>query len=111
VRVRRQLRLPAGRRASMSLAVMRVISDAHGNVLPISGQYLCTFDFEADDGRGYGTFTLNLDEALKFADVGAALEFYGTVSKRRPIREDGKPNRPLMATTMEFISVALTRQT
>jgi|SRR5580693_650977 len=41
--------------------------------------------------------TANRDEARKFASASAALEAWNTVSKSRPVRPDGRPNKPLTA--------------
>jgi hypothetical protein len=45
--------------------------------------------------------TANRDEAHKFASGREALEAWGTVSKTRPVRPDGRPNKPLTALTIE----------
>lgn len=44
-------------------------------------------------------------EALRFADVGAALECWRLISTTRPLRPDGKPNRPLSAMTLTLETV------
>jgi len=65
---------------------------------PAPGQYLKTFDPEYGDGLGHVEFTRDLDEAKKFASEGDAFDYLGTVPACRPIRPDGKPNKPLWAT-------------
>lgn len=65
------------------------------------GQYLETFDVEAHDGRGFATFTDDEAKAMKFTDFSEAVETWRTQSKVRPLREDGMPNRPLTAFSME----------
>lgn len=79
---------------------MKVVGFANGDACPIADQYLETFDFEAYDGQGYGTFTFDPAEAMQFADKAAAFVFWNTRSKTRPTRPDGKPNKPLTATTV-----------
>jgi hypothetical protein len=64
--------------------------------------WLKSYDIEAFDGRGNALFTDVPEKALRFADLGAAFEAWKTQSKRRPIREDGKPNRPLTAFSITF---------
>lgn len=44
---------------------------ANGVPCPIAGQYVKSFDFEADDGRGYGEFTLDPAKALTFESLSA----------------------------------------
>jgi hypothetical protein len=61
------------------------------------GKYLETCDFEAFNGRGYVTFTRDVNKAMKFADKTAAFAYWKTRSKTVPTRPDGKPNRPLTA--------------
>lgn len=75
---------------------------ANGAPCPIMGQYLKAFDFDAHDGRGFGEFTRDPAKAMKFASIGEATAFWKTPSKVRPLREDGRPNRPLAATTITF---------
>lgn len=59
-------------------------------------------DVEAFDGRGDATLTTDLHEALQFPDAGAALDFWKAQSQIRPLRDDGLPNRPLTAFTVEI---------
>ena len=41
-------------------------------------------------------------QALRFASLSDAVEFTMQVSKVKPLRPDGLPNRPLRAFTIEF---------
>jgi hypothetical protein len=72
----------------------------------VDGQYLRSYDPDAFDGQGDMTATHDLKEAKHFSDIKAAMEFYRQVSTVRPVRGDGKPNRPLTAFTVSFKSVA-----
>ena len=67
------------------------------------GEYLAAFDPDAHGGRGAATFTRSLDRAKVFPDFKAAWECIGTRPKKRPTRPDGKPNRPLMAFTLQIL--------
>lgn len=78
---------------------------ADGRALPHDGEYLKDFDFEAHGGVGDIALTPNLDEAKQFATFVDAWLFWRTVPKCKPIREDGKPNRPLTAANWEFKQV------
>lgn len=83
----------------MSL-LMKVEGFADGGPCPIAGQYLASFDFDAFDGIGHGIFTAYREKAKRFASAGDLLAFWKTQSTVRPYRDDGKPNRPLTATTV-----------
>lgn len=65
-----------------------------------TGQYLRGYDPDAFDGRGLADWTPDRADAMEFPDVLAAITLYRTVSKVRPTRHDGKPNRPLTAFTV-----------
>lgn len=67
--------------------------------------YLKSYDLDADDGRGDVTLTSDPGEALRFKDVREALEAWKAPSTVRPIRPDGRPNRPLTAWTAELMRV------
>ncbi len=68
----------------------------------VDGQYVKTFNPDAFDGRGAMTATPKIEDAIHFPDAGAAMEFYRQTSTIRPLREDGKPNRPLTAFTVSI---------
>lgn len=82
------------------MKVMRVVGFANGVPCPIVGQYLKEFNFDAHDGRGDGLFTTNPYKAMRFATLEDLFAFYRRASTVRPLREDGRPNRPLTATHM-----------
>ena len=71
----------------------------------VSGQWLESFDAEANDGWGDAVFTDDITKAMKFPSMNEAFELWKTTSKTRPKRPDGKPNRPLTAFTITFESV------
>jgi hypothetical protein len=72
----------------------------------VDGSYVKTYDPDAFNGQGDMTATHDSKEAKRFPDAKAAMEFYRQVSTVRPVRGDGKPNRPLTAFTVSFKSVA-----
>lgn len=78
---------------------------ADGTPCPHEGQYLQSFDFEAYDGQGWGEFTADPAKAKRFSDKLAAAEFWRTISKTRPRRPDGQPNRPLTALSCEITEI------
>lgn len=67
--------------------------------------YLKSYDVNANDGRGADEWTMIKAEALRFDDFMAAMAAWKTQSTVRPIRPDGRPNRPLTAYTVTFEQV------
>lgn len=67
--------------------------DPNGDL--VRGQYLESYDPEAFDGRGDAGFSGDPDKAMRFASCSDALILWRTISKTRPSRPDGRPNRPL----------------
>jgi len=75
---------------------------ADGSDCPMEGQYVETFDHDAYGGQGYGVFTSDPSKAMRFKNTTDAFEFWNKVSTVKPIRKDGKPNKPLTATTVSI---------
>ena len=61
--------------------LMRVIGFADGGDCPIAGQWLESFDHEAEDGLGAGVFTDVPSKAMHFKNLSDALEFWKRQSK------------------------------
>ncbi len=72
----------------MSNYVIMIGTAANGQVLPVTSQYLKSFNFEAHDGRGSGVFTDNIEDAKKFVSIQEAMSFIRTQPKCKPLRED-----------------------
>jgi len=85
------------------IIVMRVVGFADDSDCPIESQYLKSFDHEACNGQGWGEFTFKLDDAMRFYAMQDAVKFWQKIPACRPLRDDGKPNRPMTSTTMEFL--------
>lgn len=64
--------------------------------------YLKAYDLEARDGHGWFETTDDRAQALRFPDSLAAMLAWKTQSTTRPLRPDGKPNRPLTALTVSI---------
>ena len=64
--------------------------------------WLATWNVDALDGRGDVVVTPEEAGAATFPDVGAAWRAWGQQSRVRPLRPDGRPNRPLTAYTIEI---------
>jgi hypothetical protein len=75
---------------------------ASGRWNALVGQYLRAFDPDAHAGRGSVESTADLREAMVFEDHAAAMEVWTRQSRVRPLRPDGKPNRPLTAYTISI---------
>ena len=69
------------------------------------GPYVKSYNPDAHDGRGEAFFTNRIKMAKKFNSIDEAMEFWNQTSKVRPIRPDGKPNRPLTAYNITFETV------
>lgn len=82
--------------------VGRIEAVHHDGKTP-AGEYLAAFDPEAFGGRGEATFTRDLEHAKVFPDLATAWWFIGQRPTSRPTRADGKPNRPLMAFTLQIL--------
>lgn len=76
---------------------MKII-DGHGLICPT---YLVSFDPDGEDGRGNVVATVDKTKAHVFASFEDLIETWKRPSTVRPVRPDGKPNRPLTAFTIE----------
>lgn len=89
------------------MIVMRAItvSDNGGMRYLPPRTYIMEYDIEAHDGRGEVVWTAHLDKARRWMDRESAMRDWKAQSKVRPLRPDGKPNRPLTAFTVSLESV------
>jgi hypothetical protein len=71
----------------------------------IEDQYLVSFDFDAMNGCGFGIFSDKAEHAMRFKTLRDAMEFWRTTSTVKPLRPDGKPNRPLTASTISVFKI------
>lgn len=79
---------------------MKIHGVAGGETYP-RPVYLEAFDLDAHGGRGFSALTADPSKALTWPDLADVLAAWKTVSRVRPTRPDGKPNRPLTAYTIE----------
>lgn len=84
---------------------MMAVGFANGDPCPFMGQFLKSMNFEAHNGIGEAVFTDNIAEAMTFEDQIALFEYWKTVPQCRPLRPDGKPNRPLTCTSIMTVKV------
>lgn len=73
---------------------------------PESGQYLRAFKVHQHDGRAPIPATPDIERAAIFPTPAEALAFYRTRSVVVSTRQDGEPNRPLTAYTIEVVTVS-----
>jgi len=69
------------------------------------GDFLERWDLEFR-GVGAAWWTPDLAKAHRFADAAEAMTVYRSQSRTRPIRQDGRPNRPLTAYTVEVVPLS-----
>lgn len=68
-----------------------------------SGMWLKSWDPDGGlDRGGRAEWTVNPRRALVFPSAREGFEAWRAVPRARPIRPDGKPNRPLTAYTVTF---------
>ena len=65
--------------------------------------YLVEYDPNGYDGMGWLETSSRLEEAKEFENVVDAFMLFRMVSRTHPVRQDGKPNRPLTAYTTEIL--------
>lgn len=82
-------------RAHEATAVELVKTLMHGG--PEMGPYLEWFDVNAKKGFGDDRWTDDVSKALTFESFTDAATAWKTQSTKRPLRDDGEPNRPLTA--------------
>lgn len=80
----------------MSEKVIKAVGYANGEPCPFAGQYLVSYDPDAPAAD----FAWDKDKAKRFPDLEAALAEWNQVCGTDPVREDGKPNKPLTAITV-----------
>lgn len=59
--------------------------------------YVAEVDLEFAHGRGRARLTENRSEAIRYPSKAAVFEAWRASPESRPVRDDGKPNRPLTA--------------
>jgi len=63
----------------------------------IEALYLVWSDPNAKNGKGAEGWTMDIAKAKRFATRGEAMECWKAQSTIRPLRPDGRPNRPMTA--------------
>lgn len=65
-----------------------------------NGQFLVAYDPEALGGMGSFVWSSDVSQAMQFSDAGEAFKLWTSIPVSRPVRPDGKPNKPLTAFTI-----------
>jgi hypothetical protein len=93
--------------------VIRIVGDSFFRDTLFSDQYVEEYDPERDgisaDGRimqCHLVTTPSIRRARKFDSILDATDFYMQVSRREPIRYDGRLNRPLTYFTVDIRAVS-----
>lgn len=86
--------------------VIRIVADALGDQRE-AGKYILSFDPQYPHPLGIGKLELtkSIEMAQKFPNLELAMAFWKQQSPTVPLRDDGRPNRPLTAYTITFESV------
>lgn len=87
--------------------VLHIVAPAIGGPSDLDGKYVKAYDPNARDGRGHITGTDDRTQALKFENAGDAFSFWRQQSTVRPLRPDGRPNKPLTAYHIEIMPEGL----
>lgn len=85
--------------------VIKAFGPVSASHVIIDGQYVKHYSPEAFDGRGDATFTNDITQAMQFSSLSEAWDYSRKVPECRRFRADGKPNRPLTAFTLEYVSI------
>lgn len=89
-----------GETEGLRIVVISLV-DGRTEGVPV-GRYLASYDPEGADGNGVATWTSDPAQAMTFETAEAATACYRAVPCNRPLRSDGKPNRPLTIFTVAF---------
>lgn len=76
---------------------------ADGLPNPAAGQWLRSFDPDAMGGLGFAEWTAEIAAAKVFDSYHSALAEWVRQSTTRPLRADGKANRPLAAYSIYIV--------
>jgi hypothetical protein len=84
----------------MTRVTLKIVGRASGEPTIHDGRYVIACDVDANGGRGELLTVSDRRLAAGFDDAPAALEYWQRVSQVDPLRDDGRPNRPLTAYTV-----------
>lgn len=85
--------------------VIKVIANEWAGIDFPRPTFIQAFDLDFMDGIGKAVLTEDVGQALTFPDLPALMNAWRATSAVRPVRPDGKPNRPLTAFTIEPVNL------
>ncbi len=85
---------------------IRILERIDGRATPFDGSYVTDCDVDAHEGGGTLKVTRRLSMARQFGSPDEAMAFYQQDSHVRPLRRDGKPNRPLARYAIDIVAIA-----
>jgi hypothetical protein len=91
--------------------IMKLYSLAHEPNTLYPNKFLKSFDPDGNNGRGEYDTARDLSEAQLFITAKDAINLWQTVSKLRPFRPDGEPNKPLTAFNIEILEIESLQET
>lgn len=77
------------------MKIIMILGLSTGEMFPLP-MYLTASDVDAQGGLGAFTATNDFSDARCFSSAERAIAYLMQASSKRPLREDGEPNRPLM---------------
>jgi hypothetical protein len=83
--------------------VMLLVELRSGDFHPHAGSYVLSYDADAESGRGRLTTTRDPGKAKTWPTSEDATKAWTVTSRTRPVRSDGRPNRPLTAWSVEIM--------
>jgi hypothetical protein len=87
--------------------LMQIVGIALGNATRHDGLYLKSVKFDTDEWGGCEIETTpDPEQAYQFKSTSELLETWKHQSVVRPLRDDGKPNRPMTVWTIESLNSA-----
>lgn len=85
------------------MKVVKIVTGANSVHTPHDGRYLLGYNPDTVYGDLVMITTPDIAKAKRFADLSAVHDLWAAVSKKQPVRPDGKPNRPLTSLSIEVI--------
>jgi hypothetical protein len=92
---------PRGKTAVAHEATAAALAAAAAAGRLVRGAYLQSSDPDGHDGMGHEVWTFDLAKAQQFATFSDAMACWMAQSRVRPIRSDGRPNRPMTAYSVQ----------
>lgn len=96
---------PPGKSARADEATAAALAAAAITNSIVQGDYLEWSDPDAKNGRGNERWTAHLAKAKRFATFKDAVACWQAQSRKRPLRDDGRPNRPMTAYSVSPVRI------